>query len=447
MIDVISWLRGLTRKHAVRQGGVVLIDQGTLSLATFVAGILVARACTPQVYGLYVLGWSILLILQGFHRALVNIPFTVYAPRLNHKERVSYQGSALVHTILVGLVTVFVLCVLWIWDPIGQEPKLAGLDDLLLLLAATAIPFLTRDFMRNSMLAQLDVTASVFVNLAATAILLSVMVVLFAWDHLTLAISFYVYTLTSTLATAYMLWTYRSRTRVIAGRIWNDFKKNWKIGKWIIVNTVGYTVAYQAYPWMLLYFKDAEAVAVFGVCLAVAGLLTPLLRGAAAYILPRMAHAYKDGNHVNLARMLRLSMLVLTMPFGAWLVIGGLFGDQIVTLFYSDAYRGYGLLVTLLLGKTFIESASTPLNNALQVLERTDIGAASLPIGIVVTLGLGSMMIYHFGVTGAGYAAVLSSAAMATWKWLGIRKILHEKKQKAGYGTAMASEERPKAIE
>jgi O-antigen/teichoic acid export membrane protein len=248
---------------------------------------------------------------------------------------------------------------------------------------------------------------------------------MFAWGYLTLDLSFYIYALTSTLAAGYMLWTYRHRTRVRTGRIWSDLRKNWGIGKWIVVNTFGFMAANQAYPWMLLYFNDATSVAAFGVCLAVAGLLTPLLRGAAAYILPRMAHAAKDGDRAHLGRMLRLSMLVLAVPYGVWFLLGSLFGDRLVTVFYSEVYSGYGLLVILLLGKTFIESVSTPLTNALQALERTDVIAASLGAGAVVTLGMGSIMIVYMGVTGAGYAAVASSAVMAAWKWHGIIKILH----------------------
>jgi O-antigen/teichoic acid export membrane protein len=81
--------------------------------------------------------------------------------------------------------------------------------------------------------------------------------------------------------------------------------------------------------------------------------------------------------------------------------------------------------VALLLGKTFIESASAPLTNALMALERADITTASLAIGAIVTLGLGSIMIQKYGLNGAGIATVLSSAASAGWKWMAIRKILN----------------------
>ena len=73
----------LYRKPSLREGSIVLIDQGFFSVATFVTGVLVARASTKEEYAVYVLGWSLVLIIQGLQRALVNGPFTVYAPRLN----------------------------------------------------------------------------------------------------------------------------------------------------------------------------------------------------------------------------------------------------------------------------------------------------------------------------------------------------------------------------
>jgi O-antigen/teichoic acid export membrane protein len=220
----------------------------------------------------------------------------------------------------------------------------------------------------------------------------------------------------------------------VAPRFISDLARGWRIGKWIIVNTIGYTVASQAYPWMLLYFLNPQTVAVFGVCLAVAGIFTPLLRGGTAYILPRMAHAYKNGDDVNLSRMLRLSLLVLGLPYGAWFIVGSMVGDELVTLFYTDVYQGYGLLVTLLLAKTFVESVATPLTNVLQTLERTDVIAVALIIGAGVTLMLGPIVIMQAGLNGAGAAALLSSVATAAWKWLSIRKILRQKAQDRANG-------------
>jgi O-antigen/teichoic acid export membrane protein len=428
-MGVVSRLASLARKPALRQGGIVLIDQGALSLATFVVGILVARATSKEEYGLYILGWSLLLILQGFHKALVGVPFTVYAPRLSPPERTIYQGSTLVHTLVLGLIISAMLMFFWLWNPLQHTPQFTGIEDLLPLLAITVIPFMTRDFMRNAMLAQLEVSASVLVNLTATVFLVIVLGALFATKTLTVNNSFYTYAATSCAAAVYMIVTYRTRIKFVGSRLISDLARGWRIGKWIVVNAMGYTAASQAYPWMLLYFIDPETVAVFGACLAIAGLFTPLLRGATAYILPRMAHAYKDGDDINLSRMLRLSLLVLGLPYGVWFIVGSIMGDQLVTLFYTDAYQGYGLLVALLLAKTFVESVSTPLTNVLQTLERTDVTAVALIIGAVVTLGLGPIVIPQAGLNGAGWAALLSSVATAAWKWFSIRKILRQKDQ------------------
>ena len=425
-MDIFSRFASLVRKPALRQGGVVLIDQGVLSLATFVVGILVARATNKEEYGLYILGWSLLLILQGFHKALVNVPFTIYAPRLGKEERAIYQGSTLVHTLALGLIICGTLILIWVWDPLPDSSKFTDINDLIPMLAITIIPFLTRDFMRSALLAQLEVSASVLINVVATVFLVLVLSIFFVTSILTLDNSFYAYAATSGFVTVYMIIVHRSRTRIEGAQVLKDLARGWRIGKWIVVNAIGYMVAYQAYPWMLLYFIDSQTVAVFGACLAVAGLLTPLLRGATAYILPRMAHAYKDGNNVNLIRMLRLSLLVLSVPYGAWFVIGSILGDQLVTLFYTDAYHGYEWLVALLLAKTFVESVSTPLTSALQALERTDVTAVALIIGSVVTLALGVIVIPQAGLNGAGWVALLSSTAIAAWKWFSIKKILRK---------------------
>jgi hypothetical protein len=38
---------------------------------------------SKEEYALYMLGWSLLLAIKGVQEALINLPFTIYAPRLS----------------------------------------------------------------------------------------------------------------------------------------------------------------------------------------------------------------------------------------------------------------------------------------------------------------------------------------------------------------------------
>jgi O-antigen/teichoic acid export membrane protein len=187
------------------------------------------------------------------------------------------------------------------------------------------------------------------------------------------------------------------------------------------------TVILQIFPWMILYFLDATAVAAYGAGLAVAGVMTPLLRGANAYMLPRMTHSRKGSDSKDLYRIMKKSVLFLSLPFGAWAVVGSLFAEPIMTFIYSEKYHGYGILVSLLIVKTMIESVSTPMTSALHALERPNITNASLVFGAVIAVLCGYILITNYSLTGAGLAAVLASLGSAMWKWVALKRLRHVK--------------------
>jgi O-antigen/teichoic acid export membrane protein len=423
-MSVLSRLKHFSRKPALRHGGIVLVDQGFLSFATFITGVLVARSSTKEEYGYYVLGWTLLLIAWGVHRALVYVPFTIYAPRLIESERKTYQGSTFLHTLIISILVALLMLLASELSRANFSIEMSHFYALLPLLAIVTVSYSLRDFIRNALLARLEIWASVVVNIIATATQVALVTWLFIIRRLTLDRAFEILALSSSIAAAYMLWTHRRQMQVVAKRVWEDFLDGLTVGKWLLVGSVAHFGVSHAFPWLLLYFLDPQAVATFGACSTVAGLLDPFLRGASAYIEPRMAHGYKGANTASLIRLLRLSVLALTAPYGLWLAIGSVYGDEIVTLVYSHSYSGFGLLVTLLITKTLIESISTPLGQALQTLERADVITASQVVGAVISLVLGSILISWIGIDGAGITAVISSAAIISWRWVFLRKIV-----------------------
>ena len=418
----------LIKKPSIVDGIIVLSDQGFLTLATFTTGILVARAGSKEDYGVYVLAWSFLLMAQGFHRALVSMPFTIYLPRLDEGQQRIYFGSTFLYTLLFGAAGVVILMALVASGDEGDRMS-GGLLPILPAIAIILVPQLTREFIRNALLAHLDVRASVGVSILSTAILLPAVIVAFFAGHLDAATAFYLMALTSTVATLFMLWTHRNRIAFRLCALWPDFQRGWAVSRWAMINVVLFMAASQAYPWLILLLQDTGSVAAFGACFAVASVLTPLLRGSTAYILPRMSHGYKGSNYSNLRRLTNLSMLVLSIPFGVWLIIGLIMGDKLVTLLYGTTYVNHGLLFVLLLIRVTITSISAPQINALQALERQDANTVSLAIGAAVTISIGTVLIMKLGVEGAAMAGILSAAATATWRWYALQTIFRQRMQ------------------
>src|SRR6266496_3434262 len=149
MKNMLWKLRRLVEKPALAQGSLVLLDQGFLSIATFAVGAMLARAASKDQYSVYVLGFSLIQFWQGFPRALVNVPFTVYAARLDDSDRNAFQGSGLIHTLVLCALVVLAAYLLR-GLPLGH-----GFDHLIAispLLAFVTCSLFLRDFIRNTLL-------------------------------------------------------------------------------------------------------------------------------------------------------------------------------------------------------------------------------------------------------------------------------------------------------
>ena len=420
------FLSRIARKPAINQGMAVLIDQALMSIATFVIGVLVARSSSPTEYGTYVLSWTLVFIVVGVHRAVVMIPFTVYLPRLNEPERSIYSGSNLLHTAIVSAIAISV-ATLGIATVYSRDLFTAGSTAYIYMLAIlVAAPYLMREFIRGLLLARLRVFRSLIANGTISIITLGIVCTVYVQGVLSAEHAYLIIGGTAALASIYMF--SRNRREFVFQKkvLWQHLIKNLQLGKWILANVVGFTIASQIFPWLLLWLQDETSVAGYGAALAVASVLTPFLRGANAYILPRMTHGYRGADQAYLSRLLRLSVLALAIPFGLWLLIASVFAEPIMELTYAGKYDGFGFVMAMLTARTAIEGISTPLTSALQTLEQPHVTTTALFLGAGTSLLLGVYLVTTAGVEGAAISAAVSSLVIALWKYVQIRQMLHK---------------------
>ena len=413
----------LLKNKSLIDSGAVLIDQGLMSLATFVIGVLVARSVSVDDYGIFVLGWSLVFTILGIQRGLVVLPFTVYCPKMTNSEQGKHLGNGLVHTLVLGLISLTLFALLATQKADDSEP--GRLVHALPLISLVILPFLLREQLRSAALAKLDFLGSVKSNIIASLLMIAGAIFLHQKQMLTLNSAYILIALISFFASLLLLYRQKKHLKIKTELLWQDLKYNFIIGKWILINSITYTLLTQAYPWLLLWFYDQTFVAAYGACLAIAGALNPLLRGVTTYALPRMSHGHNDNPEV-LMRMLWKTVAILAIPFGLWTILGSLFAEQIMNFFYTEKYAGYGAVLSLLILKTLIESVSAPLISALQAIHRPDINTHSLAIGAVITMTLGTYLTKEFGLLGVGIAAVSATLITSLWRLYFIRKLYKE---------------------
>ena len=80
----------LSAEGTLRQGLLSLADQAVVSATNFATGVIVARTCSREELGLYMLGFSVILLATDLQTSLISTPYMVYAPRLKGRAHALY---------------------------------------------------------------------------------------------------------------------------------------------------------------------------------------------------------------------------------------------------------------------------------------------------------------------------------------------------------------------
>src|SRR5438093_12540376 len=95
---------------------VAISDQVVVSGTSFIASLIIARACTKEEFGVYSLGLTLITILLGVQQALISSPYTMLRSRHTAGDERSYTGSTLVHYGMLDVAAVLVIAsgtILW----------------------------------------------------------------------------------------------------------------------------------------------------------------------------------------------------------------------------------------------------------------------------------------------------------------------------------------------
>ncbi len=399
---------GRLRSTSLRQGAVVLVDQGCASLATFLTGVLIARACAADRtgFGHYVFGMTLMVTILGFQRGLISLPYTVLSPHIEQSRKPTYLGNLILHHLamcsLLFASAVIARTVLAAWGS-------AGPVSLLCLPLTTAIlGRLTLDLVRTVLLAELHVWRSLAIGLLANLATLAVLACDYAGGRLSVSRAFLVCAACWTGPSVIALVVAHRRIRFCLPRISRDFVANFRVGKWMAATDAVFMVARQMIPWILAATWGSAELALLGACDGVSGMIGYASRGLSAFFLPKMSHA--AGNPRRLRRMVVGSLSVL-VPAAVCCVVGALLaGEWLLATLYSSSYRGLtGPLVICCLSSS-LGLISVPVNQAVHAVQRSDVGFKALLYSLPLSLCLGSLLTWRFGAWGAALSTLLGVA-------------------------------------
>ncbi|MEZ6117969.1 MAG: hypothetical protein R3C28_15560 [Pirellulaceae bacterium] len=398
------------------KGFAALVDQGVVSVANFASSLIVAKSCTKEEFGIYGLGFSMVVLLSAIPKSLVWTPYTTFAPRLESHDRLTkFTGSVTVHMLLIALVTGLALLVASFAQALmpNSDPLLGR---LLLVLCPAIVLVMIREHARRLCLAWLR-NEEVLVLDTLVSILQVGILWLVAWEgQLTGSNAYWAFGISSSI-TLFWLYLRRSEIRMERSQVKEDAKHNWQFSKWIFVGALAVMLANFLYRSLLAKFHSYSELANLTAVQTVVYLANPLLLGLSNFYGPTSATIFaKQG-----ARALFGSVFKTFVGMGALLslfcIFLAIFGDAVVVFLCKEEYAGLGQLVVMFGLATFSEHMMMPLECGFQAISHGKMLFSAAFIRLVFSVCLGTFLIWKLGAMGVAIGILVANVCVTSFMW------------------------------
>jgi O-antigen/teichoic acid export membrane protein len=395
-----------TIRQKLTQGFLALVDQGFVSLNTFLTLILVAKLGGQSAVNLYVLAWSILNVARVLQERMIGAPYVVFAHQ-DARDQQSFLGSSLIQQaifssatlVLFGLLSAVTARTNWLAMPDGMAVCLATI-------AIAGPMILLRDHLRVICCAHFKYPTAVFLSGSALLIQLALIVGVFLLGWLNAPFVFAAMGVASLLP-AIVWFAARSQPfRLERQQATADWKTTFQYSRWLVAARVFPTVASCLLPFIALWMIDADASGAFGSCMTLANVSLIFVYGANNFFQPRAVKAFNQQGKKALCAILLESALffgvVLSVLCGVYFLLGG----QLLTIMLTEEFSEFGHVVGILGIYALIVSFSIVAGNGMAALGQPQGLFAGEVAFSIVTIVLAVLLCGSMGIAGVAWALV-----------------------------------------
>lgn len=412
-----------------KEGGIkwvyTIFDQAVVSITNFFTGVIIGRSCAKEEFGLYMLGFSIVLIIINIQTALISTPYTVFSPRFNEKERKTYNGSILLYQLSLIFFTMFILGFFLLFF---KEIKPEGLLIILRALILGITFILLRDFVRHISFANLNFLSAFIVDIIVFLLQISFLLLLSSKELLSAYSAIIAISISCLCASLVWFILSHRQFQIVFKSFIPILSQSWKFGKWIFASSFVTILSTQIYPWLLTAFHGIEITGVYGACAGITFLANPFLIGAGNLLGPKTAHAFAEGRASELKQRVINNTYIILMIMGLFCLLMIIFGGFIVGFIYGDKYGGNGSTVSILALSQFSVAITIPLNHGLLSMERSDVGFKSYLLALIITASFGTLIVKILGLNGLALGLLTSNICASLYRFYIFRRQINQYK-------------------
>jgi len=407
----------------IRRGMLTLVGQAVFSGTTFLSGSIVARASTPEQFGLYslvlaALAWG--FTMQG---ATVTTPYTFRHRQMPPAEQRKYAGTVLWSQLTFAAFVALVFGIVAAVTHMSASAQTAAFAPVLGVAGAVSAVCLLRECCRQLSFGHEDTTSVVALDVAVSVLQLGGLLGIAHWSTMTAPRAFMVIGIATVGPTAVWLWTHRELFEFRRGTFKVHAHESWRFGKWIIAGVLIHSLAKDTFPWIVTILHGTRAAATLAAAFGIAFLVNPILAASTNLLGPAFARRYALGGMKALdgeVRRYTRWAIVLAAVYGVAMMTCG---EWMISLIYGPQYAESGRVAGWLALGIGASVVTLPIGVGLYARHRSDITFRAVCVAAAIAVVVSGPLVSRYAAMGVAIALLLENIGESiakTWWYRGI---------------------------
>ena len=396
-----------------------ILDQGLLSLTNLGIGLFLINYSTKENYGLYGIGFAIVLFFVSVENGLIATQMTVLAPEKAEREGgIDLYCLSMLYGQYYIFIPIWIICqilayILYYLNILNPDVFLYQI-----VISITVMTVLFHEFMRRYFFLKFNPRRVLMIDLVNIFFIVSALIITAKWNyekpHI-LAIAIYgggaiVAGMIGLLSSG--LVGFVSKTKVLT-----SLKEAWRNGCWALGGVVVTWMQLQGYVLLLSILATAEAVAEANAARLFLAPVNVISAGFIRVFMPKLLHLKNQQNHAAVRNMARKILAVVITTIGIVVLGVVLMEDIIIKFAFTEDYSNISTFVIAWAVVVLFVAIRTNTSILLQVYNKFKDITLCNTVTTTITLLLGIVLIHYFSVLGSISALAVGEILLSLLLW------------------------------
>lgn len=387
-------------------------DQAIVSGGNFLIGVILTRAMGLELYGVFALGWMIVLFASSLQQAFIINPMMTFAPQKETWQKNEYFSMLLFEQIVFSVLAFFFSLIAIVFAKyFFPEWKINAANWLV---PITVSFYLMHDFFRKFFFTRNEKHLAFIIDFVAYFGQIAVFLFLWNREKLNLQTAFISIITTFAISITISITQYNS-IHFSFRHLRRHFLKQWDFTRWLFFSAILQWFSGNYFILAAAGILGTAAVGALRIAQNIIGIMHVFFLAIENYVPIKAANIFKNYGKTDLLSFLsRVTLIGGAFTFFALFILS-YFASDIISLVYGNEYASYDYILwgySLLYLFVFL---AIPLRFALRTLELTKVVFVGYAVSTVFCLLSANYIVERFHFVGVIAGLIISQIIMETY--------------------------------